>query len=155
MNLPALGPRGEGWLVGQLLLLAAVAVSPADGWMEPAAAIGLLGGGATILVGLAVAGRGVLDLGSNLSPFPRPKGNAVLVERGVYRYLRHPIYAGLVLISIGLSLARGSLVGLALSLVLAVFFDLKARREETLLAGTFSGYEAYAARTRRFIPGLY
>ena len=155
MNLPALGPRGEGWLVGQLLLLAAVAVSPADGWMEPAAAIGLLGGGATILVGLAVAGRGVLDLGSNLSPFPRPKGNAVLVERGVYRYLRHPIYAGLVLISIGLSLARGSLVGLALSLVLAVFFDLKARREEALLAETFSGYEAYAARTRRFIPAVY
>lgn len=155
MTLPPLGPRGEGWLVGQLVLLAAVAVSPANGWTQPAGTIGLLGGAASIVVGLAVAGRGVLDLGSNLSPFPRPKGNAVLVERGVYRYLRHPIYAGLVLLSIGWSVARGSLVGLGVAVVLAVFFDLKARREEALLAETFPGYEGYAARTRRFIPGLY
>ena len=39
--------------------------------------------------------------------------------------------------------------------IATVFFDLKARREEALLAETFSGYEAYAARTRRFIPAVY
>ena len=155
MSLPSLGPRGEGWLLGQLLLLAAVAVAPVVLVVDPAASAARLIGAVSVVVGLAVAGRAVLDLGSNLSPFPRPTPHAVLVEHGVYRRLRHPIYAGLVLLALGWSLARGSAVGLGLVVVLAVFLDLKARREEALLAAAFPGYGTYRERTKRFIPGLY
>jgi len=87
--------------------------------------------------------------------FPRPSRDAVLVDRGAYRRVRHPIYAGLVLLALGWSLARGSAVGLGLVVVLAVFLDLKARREEALLTAAFPGYGQYRDRTRRFIPGLY
>lgn len=155
MNLPSLGPRGEGWLVGQLLLLAAVGIAPVTPLADPGASTARLVGALAVVVGLLVAGRGVLDLGSSLSPFPRPTPHAVLVEHGVYRRVRHPIYAGLVLLALGWSLARGSAVGLGLTLVLAVYLDLKARREEAMLAAAFPGYGTYRDRTKRFIPGVY
>jgi protein-S-isoprenylcysteine O-methyltransferase Ste14 len=46
-------------------------------------------------------------------------------------------------------------VALALSVVLAIVLDLKARREEEWLRERFPDYAAYAARTKRFIPGIY
>jgi hypothetical protein len=79
MNLPSLGPRGEGWLLGQLLLLAAIAVAPVVLVADPGASAARLIGAVSVVAGLAVAGRGVLDLGPNLSPFPRPTPHAVLV----------------------------------------------------------------------------
>ena len=48
------------------------------------------------------------------------------------------------------SLLRG-----ALDALLAVVLDLKSRREEIWLRERFPEYKAYAARTRKFIPGIY
>jgi protein-S-isoprenylcysteine O-methyltransferase Ste14 len=154
-RLPSLGPRGEGWLVGQIVFFVAIASAPGDSWAEPAQTIGRWGGALLLLGGLAVVARAVFDLGPNLTPFPRPRQAGVLVEHGIYRVLRHPVYAGLVLITAGWSLMHGSVIGLVLSAVFAGFLDLKARREEELLAAAFPGYEAYRRRTKRFVPGLY
>ena len=154
-RLPSLGPRGEGWLLGQIVFFVAIASAPGDAWPEPAGAIGRWSGALLLLGGLAVAGRAVFDLGPNLTPFPRPRQAGVLVEHGLYGVVRHPVYAGLVLITVGWSLMHASVVGLVLAAVFAGFLDLKARREEELLAAAFPGYEAYRRRTRRFIPGLY
>lgn len=154
-RLPSLGPRGEGWLIGQIVFFVAIASSPGDAWAEPGQTIGRWGGAFLMIGGLALAARAILDLGPNLTPFPRPRRAGVLVEHGIYRLIRHPVYAGLVLITVGWSLVHGSIVGLVLSAVFAGFLDLKARREEELLAAAFPGYEAYRRRTRRFLPGLY
>jgi protein-S-isoprenylcysteine O-methyltransferase Ste14 len=154
-RLPSLGPRGEGWLVGQIVFFVAIASAPRDVWPEPAQSIGRWGGALLVLGGLALTVWAVFDLGPNLTPFPRPRRAGVLVESGIYGTLRHPVYAGLVLITAGWSLMHGSVVGLVLSLVFAGFLDLKARREEVLLAAAFPNYEAYRRRTRRFIPGVY
>jgi protein-S-isoprenylcysteine O-methyltransferase Ste14 len=54
-----------------------------------------------IVIGGGVAARGIWDLRSGLSPFPRPIAGAPLVESGAYRLIRHPIYSGLVLGAIG------------------------------------------------------
>ena len=48
-----------------------------------------------------------------------------------------------------------SLVTLVLVGLLAVLFDAKSRREEAWLSAAFPGYEAYRARTKRFVPGVY
>ena len=56
--------------------------------------------------------RGIRDLGRSLSPMPRPLETAVLIQDGVYRKLRHPIYAALILIAIGWSLLMASLLAL-------------------------------------------
>ena len=88
-------------------------------------------------------------------PAARPTDKAVLISDGIYRRLRHPIYAGIMLLGLGWALLTASVVALALALLLAVVLDLKARREEAWLTERFAAYPTYAARTRRFVPGVY
>ena len=157
-RLPSLGPRGEGWVALQMLLLLAIA---SGGWLFRGAWSGvaqqaLLVVGSVLMVGgLAIAALGVVSLGPSLSAMPRPTDQAVQVSHGVYGWIRHPIYAGLVCAAIGWSLVTASFVALALSVVLGLVLDLKARREEEWLRERFPDYPAYAARTKRFIPGIY
>jgi protein-S-isoprenylcysteine O-methyltransferase Ste14 len=157
-RIPSLGPRGEGWVALQLVLLAAIAVSaigagvPVSGSVEAAAmAVGFV----VLVGGLAIFGLGIAALGSSLSPLPAPIPTGVLVDRGVYRFMRHPIYTGLVVAAVGGSIYAVSPLALGLTVVLAVVLDLKSRREEAWLRERFVGYAAYAARTKRFVPGLY
>ncbi len=155
-RLPSLGPRGEGWVVLQFLLLPAVAfaglfdpfaVSPPLG-IASLFGLGLMGAGALLL------GRGLLDLGRSLTPLPHPRDGAQLVVSGVYALARHPIYGGLILTAFGWSLASASPLTAALTALLAVFFWFKSAREEAWLRQRYAGYEAYAGRTRRFVPYL-
>jgi protein-S-isoprenylcysteine O-methyltransferase Ste14 len=156
-SLPALGPRGEGWFAVQVVLLAAVALAGALGpnWSGPARALSAAAGAVLIGAGFVLALRGVLDLRNNLTVFPRPLAGAHLVDTGAYGLVRHPIYGGLILGSFGWGLATASGPALAAAVVLALFFRLKAAREEVWLAEQFAGYAEYRARTRRFLPGLY
>jgi protein-S-isoprenylcysteine O-methyltransferase Ste14 len=74
-----------------------------------------------------------------------------LVTRGVYRYVRHPIYIGDVLLVAGLELALNSWLAL-LSAPLFLVVLKQAISEEKTLVGVVPGYEAYRERTTRFIP---
>ena len=158
MRLPSLGPRGEGWLAIQIVLLVGVFIAcfvpvlPADALRSVLVqAVGL----ALFIAGSVVLALGIRGLGDSLRALPRPKADAKLVEDGIYGLIRNPIYAGLILVVFGASLFRATVAGLAVSAVLAVFFDLKARREELWLRDKFPHYAAYAARVRRFVPGVY
>jgi protein-S-isoprenylcysteine O-methyltransferase Ste14 len=96
-----------------------------------------------------------LTVARAMTVFPRPREHAALAERGVYRLVRHPIYGGLILMALGLSLAESPL-GLIPAALLAVVVDLKSRLEEEWLVERQPGYAAYRARTpRRFVPGVY
>ncbi|MDL2335696.1 MAG: isoprenylcysteine carboxylmethyltransferase family protein [Chloroflexota bacterium] len=157
-RLPSLGPRGEGWLALQLLLLLAIVVAAmafpvqVDGSMEQIAqVVGLVG----LVAGVIVFGLGIVTLGGSLSPLPKPLASAELVERGIYRFIRHPIYTGLILAALGGSIHAVSPLALLFTVALAVVLDLKARREEIWLRQQYAGYTAYAARTKKFIPLVY
>jgi protein-S-isoprenylcysteine O-methyltransferase Ste14 len=97
-------------------------------------------------LGLALVIWAGVTMGSSLSPFPRPPRHAELVERGPYRFLRHPIYVGGFLFFAGLSLVF-SVYGLALTAVLGAFWVAKARLEERHLAARFPEYADYRRRT--------
>ena len=97
-------------------------------------------------IGLALGIWAGVTMGSSLSPFPRPPRHAELVERGPYRFLRHPIYVGGFLLFAGLSLVF-SVYGLALTAVLGAFWVAKARLEERHLAARFPEYADYRRRT--------
>jgi protein-S-isoprenylcysteine O-methyltransferase Ste14 len=159
-RLPALGPRGEGWVVAQFVLFAIIAIAGLQdlvghgsvaSWGPAVSVVGMV----AVAIGCGVAGRGIWDLRSGLSPFPRPIAGAALVESGAYRLIRHPIYSGLVLAAIGWGLVTGSILAIATAGFLFLLFAGKSRREEAWLAAIHPEYGAYQRRTKRLIPWIY
>jgi protein-S-isoprenylcysteine O-methyltransferase Ste14 len=141
-------------LVGlQFILLAIIVVSPAGGvWVVP----GPLRTSGTVMrvVGAAAIAAGALRLGRGLSVHPIPTGAAVLRTDGPYRFVRHPIYTGVLILATGITATSGSAAAVAALAGLAVLLNVKARFEEHLLRRRFPGYSAYADRTPRFVPSF-
>ena len=81
------------------------------------------------------------------------RGRGELVTAGIYRYLRHPQYMGLILIVLAFNIQWPTLPTLLMAPVLIVMYSRLARWEDDDLA-TFFGekFLDYAARTPRFIP---
>ena len=151
-----MGKRSEGYVVVQLILFGLIAAAPLARW--GALNLGWAGRGVGVALGAAggvLALAGLVGLGRNLSPLPKPKQDSELVESGVYGLVRHPIYGGLLLGALGWGLLTSSGLALVFSAALWVLFELKSRREEAWLAEMFAGYAAYRRRTKRFWPFIY
>jgi hypothetical protein len=93
--------------------------------------------------------------GEKFEAVPFPKEKATLVESGAYRYVRHPIYSGILVGSLGWGLLTNSLLALLFTLALFLLFDVKSRREEQWLTEKYANYTAYQARVRKLIPLIY
>ena len=152
--MPSLGPRGEGWVVLQLLVGGVIVACGllGAGWPGsaewPLRAVGIV----LEVCGAILAVLGVRRLGSSFSPFPQPRRQAGLRRDGIYQRVRHPIYGGVIVFALGWSLCH-SPVALAPTALLAAVFDLKSRREELWLTERYPEYADYRAATRRrFIP---
>jgi len=79
-----------------------------------------------------------------------------VVSSGPYAFVRHPMYGGIMLFFLGVSLLLGSWWGVAMAPVFAVLFAVRARIEERALVEGLPGYADYAARVRyRLVPGLW
>ncbi len=158
MQLPELGQRGEGWVAMQALLLGATVVAGflATDWPDSLRRPALVTGVLLAVGAAAMLWQGLRMLAGGLTPLPRPPLDARLVAEGIYGTIRHPLYGGLLLGALGWSLAMASAPALACTLLLAVFFDLKARREEVWLEEQLPEYAHYRQRVpRRLIPWLY
>lgn len=143
---------GWAFVAGQVALLVALVVLPGgDDWSTGPAVWSI--GQVLVIVGFAVIVIASLRLGTGLTPTPVPSGRGHLVTAGLYRYVRHPIYTGVLLIVAGLTVRSGSLVIVAVAVVTVAFFDRKARWEESQLRERYDGYADYAAHTPRFVPG--
>jgi len=118
--------HGEWWLAAQLLLIAAHLLPP---WPAPGS------------WGYAW-------------PLPLAMAGAALVTTGAYGRCRHPLYQAILLCSLGVSLALGSLLHLGLGLALVLVLGGKARREERALLALHPGYADYPAVTPAIMPGL-
>jgi protein-S-isoprenylcysteine O-methyltransferase Ste14 len=159
-SLPALGSRGQGWVAGQMLLifLEGVVSYPSFDALPPTSPAGWLsmGAGAVLFVaGLWVAYRGIDALGPHLTALPAPAERGELVVTGIYRRVRHPIYAGVIAVALGWAFFVVSPAALVVALALAGWLDLKSRREEVWLLDRYPGYAAYRRGTARFVPGIY
>lgn len=147
-------------MAGQFALIGLLIIVGLSGerTLWPASSIGWMGflvGVVALAVGGWLAVRAVADLGASMTPVPRPRPHGRLIESGIYTRLRHPIYAGLMLAGFGWSALTQSVGALVVALLLAVFLDAKARREETWLLERYDAYEAYRRRSKRFVPGIY
>lgn len=152
------GSMGLLWLV----ISAAVAVAIMSQWTSGARlpgsrsvlkdlALGLLG------AGLALRWFAVWSLGRFFTVDVAIHEGHALVDRGVYRHIRHPSYTGLLMAFAGLGVFFGNWISLfALTLPIGAALLARIRTEEVaLLEGLGAPYADYCARTRRLIPGVY
>jgi protein-S-isoprenylcysteine O-methyltransferase Ste14 len=108
--------------------------------------------GAAVALGLWALLAVRLD---NVAVVPDPRQGAQLVRHGPYRWIRHPMYAAVLLGTLALVLAQPSPLRWALWLILLADLVVKLHYEERLLLEHFAEYEAYMAASKRLIPYLY
>ncbi len=101
-----------------------------------------------IIVSSIVVLIAIKDLGSNLSPFPKPIVNGKLITSGIYRFIRHPMYYSLILISFGFFLTKLSFYHLGLTISLAFIIKFKIILEEKYLNKKFKNYFLYADKVK-------
>ena len=78
-----------------------------------------------------------------------------LVTAGAFRYVRHPLYLGCLLVYLALAVATASLLSLALLGVIAPFYNFLAAYEEDLMEKMFGdGYRTYKQHTGKWLPRL-
>ena len=120
---------------------------------EPFRVAGLI----AMWLGLAIRGWAIATLGSAFRTTVEVDPDQALVSTGPYQRVRHPSYAGLLLILAGLGLAIGNWLAFAICLVLPVPAIVRriTVEEEELARMLGDGYRRYQAQTRRLIPGLW
>ena len=114
--------------------------------------IRLIASDALLLAGLAFAFGSVAVLGRCFGILPDVRG---LVMRGPYRLVRHPLYLGELAAALGIVIGSRQPVGAALAWLVCLGLQLaRTSYEEANLRAEFPEYAAYAAHTRRLIPGV-
>lgn len=95
-------------------------------------------------------------LGSNLSPILEIRKGHTLVTDGPYRFIRHPMYAAIFLIGIGVSLLSANwIVALSYMMPTASLYLVRVSDEEEMMIGQFGDeYRQFMTRTGRLIPKL-
>ena len=96
-----------------------------------------------IIIAFIILLVAIKDLGRNLSPFPRPINNSNLVTKGIYRFIRHPMYYSVIFISVGVFFIKLSIYHLFLSMSLSLVIKFKIALEEQYLKNKFKNYFLY------------
>ncbi|WP_035086859.1 methyltransferase family protein [Aquimarina latercula] len=121
------------------------------GWLPFINRIGLF----TFVLGVLIVLVALLQLNKNLSPFPTPKLNSKLVKTGLYKFIRHPLYAGILYVVFGYGLYIGSVFKLIIATTIYILFYFKTKYEEEKLLEFFDEYKAYKVATGRFFPKIF
>lgn len=118
-------------------------------WLTTAGAI-------LVLPALWLLWRSHADLGANWSPGLELRRDHSLITRGVYRHIRHPMYAGLWLWCLAQPvLLQNWLGGAAVVPAFALLYVIRTPREEEMMRDRFGAiYDAYRGRTGRLLPTL-
>ncbi len=138
----------------QFLLLAVIFFVPSGvpGAGTPSWIIGM--GALLVWPGLGIVIISIFKLGQSLTASPIPKDGSELKTDGLYTWIRHPIYTGLILTTLGLSLEAGSVAKLFFVCALVVLLNYKAKWEESFLLERYPEYRTYMSKTGRFVPRL-
>lgn len=155
------GERGEYWFLAQAISLITFVLLPIHPIVERTLLNPLLRGGLVVFVGflgtvaLVLIGKGLLDLGQSLTPLPYPREDGELVTNGVYSLVRHPLYAGIIMATLGwamLTLSWPHCIGV---LAIAFLLNQKASLEERWLEQKYPDYSEYRQRVKKIIPWIY
>lgn len=154
------GQRGEYWVLMQGFLLLGYVLLPIyhPAWLiiETPWLYGVwLLAGILSAIATVFLVKGLIDLGRNLTPLPYPKADGELIQSGIYRIIRHPLYSGIILAAKAYAIAQLSLSHLLATFVLFLFFNFKADREENWLSEKFATYTEYRQQVKKLIPWVF
>jgi protein-S-isoprenylcysteine O-methyltransferase Ste14 len=114
--------------------------------------IGLL----LFVIGLAIAVVAVRTLERFYAPTLVTREGHRLISHGIYRYMRHPIYFGVIMVCISVPVYAPSLNGFFVMSVLIPLFLIRIRIEEAMLIEEFGdAYRSYIEETKKLIPFVY
>lgn len=150
--------RGAWYVVVQAILIGLILFGPQGFLLVSSGSLKTVFQSCGISIGLLACLMVVIaaiNLGKNLTPLPCPRDHAQLVQTGLYGYVRHPMYFGVLLAALAWFCIFPGVYVLAYVICLFLLFDLKARREEVWLVERFPEYTEYQTRVKRLIPGIY
>jgi protein-S-isoprenylcysteine O-methyltransferase Ste14 len=125
-------------------------------WVLPGGDVTRYSGLGLFVAGFALSTWAQAHLGRYFSGHITLQEEHRLITDGPFTHIRHPRYAGLMLLFLGLALIFRSTTGAAAGVVSALLFLTRIPREEALMARTFGDtWAAYARRTKRLLPGIY
>jgi len=149
--------KGEWYLFSQILLILLHFIPP----YPKIEHIGFTINTFFIIIGLTLSIQGLiivikafLDLGENLSPLPYPINESVLIKNNSYQNVRHPLYKGLLFISLGICIFSLSLIHLCLLISLSYILKIKALKEEERLKIKFPEYKKYVKEVPAIIKKI-
>ena len=143
--------KGKKLVFLQFALIVVLALFPDNNKVDPRLSIV---GTVMLAIGLAVLFAGFMGLGKSLTANPVPNQDGVLVTKGIYSIVRHPIYLGLLSITLGLVVSSGVWAQIIVWIALAILLVYKMRWEEVLLTAKYKGYAEYMSKVPAVIPGL-
>ena len=112
-------------------------------------------GGVLFILAALIRSKGHLDLGKGFSMAVERIEGQPLVETGLYRYIRHPLYLGTICLFFACPVFLGAYRSLMMTALGLIALFIRIRREEAFLVETMDGYSEYKKRTRAIIPFLY
>lgn len=139
------------YVAAQLLLLALIVVVNTQ-WVFPQ--VLKVPGLILLVIGLVITVVAILQLRTSITPFPTPRPGGKLVTTGMYRWVRHPIYLGVVATALGYSAYAADGGKVVFVVLLYLLLHYKSAYEESMLDRQYAGYDAYRQRTGRILPGI-
>ena len=152
------GSRLLLWFVGGAGVAAGTAVRAVSATRIEIARPWLLGISlALIAAGLVIRWTAILTLGSFFNTSVAIHQNHRLVRTGLYRWVRHPSYSGLLTAFLGLGLSFGNWLSVAVMVVpfFAVLLYRIQVEESSLLEALGQDYAEYCKTTKRLLPGIF
>tara|TARA_Y100001968_G_scaffold241952_1_gene225525 strand:+ start:166 stop:726 length:561 start_codon:yes stop_codon:yes gene_type:complete len=106
------------------------------------------------VLGLFIVIKAIIDLGENLTPLPYPINESSLIKNNSYQHTRHPLYKGLLFISLGICIFSLSIIHISLLISLAYILKIKALKEEEKLKIKFPEYKKYIKEVPAIIKDI-
>lgn len=170
-NVQRSGSWAKSFWIRILLIIAVLWLFQLTGWWKTTRGNGIYPGGAglvpaagswlimlgvvLVLAGIAFAIWARVHLGRNWSGTPSIKKDHELVTSGPYRFVRHPIYTGMITALLGTAFVDG-IVWLVAFIIFGIVFIMRIPVEERFMTQLFPDqYPEYKKRTKALVPFVY
>lgn len=143
--------RGKVLVIIQLVCLIVLVVIP---YSRNRSSLTNVAGSVLIFIALIILSIATVNLRPSLTIMPEPKVGAPFITKGIYKIVRHPMYLGVILIGVGLTLIKYSLVGILFTVILIVDLKIKHRYEDRLLLEKWPAAGAYQGKVGALFPKI-